>query len=178
MGLEGSIRRTYYNAWTLILTPAWAEFTQRVRRPPDNPINALISFGNSLCYTLALSEIYRTPLSPLVSFLHEPGARRFSLALDVAEIFKPILVDRLIFKLVNNCELGPSDFDERLNFCYLHEKGRKTFGVQWDERLKKTIEHRSLGRKVSYRRLVRLECYKLEKHLLGIEPYQPFKIWW
>jgi CRISPR-associated protein Cas1 len=178
MGVEGQIRQLYYSAWPLILTPSWAEFTRRVKRPPDNPINALISFGNSLCYTLALSQIYRTPLSPLISFLHEPGERRFSLALDVAEIFKPILSDRLIFKLVNNGELRPQHFDERLNFCYLKDSGRKIFLQAWDERLKDTIEHRNLGRKVSYQRLVRLECYRLKKHLLGIQGYEPFKIWW
>ena len=178
MGVEGQIRHLYYGAWPIILTPSWAEFTKRVKRPPDNPINALISFGNSLCYTLALSEIYRTPLSPLISFLHEPGERRYSLALDMAEIFKPILCDRLIFKLVNNGELRPQHFDEKLNFCYLKENGRKIFLQAWDERLKDTIEHRNLGRKVSYRRLVRLECYRLKKHLLGMETYEPFKIWW
>jgi len=178
MGLEGIIRAHYYNAWPTILAPGWVEFAKRVRRPPDNPINALISFGNSLCYTLALSEIYRTPLSPLISFLHEPGARRYSLSLDIAEIFKPILCDRLIFKLVNNGELQPKHFEEKLNFCYLKEGGRKVLLPQWDERLKQTIEHRGLGRKVSYRRLVRLECYRLQRHLLGIDTYEPFKIWW
>ena len=178
MGLEGAIRACYYQAWPLIFSASWAQFEKRVKRPPDNPVNALISFGNSLCYTLVLSEIYRTALSPLISFLHEPGARRYSLALDLAEIFKPILCDRLIFKLVNNGELQPKHFDENLNFCYLQESGRKIVLPQWDERLKKTIEHRSLKRSVSYRRLVRLECYKLQKHLLGIEEYEPFKIWW
>ncbi len=178
MGLEGTMRARYYEAWPLILSPGWAEFTKRVRRPPDNPINALISFGNSLCYTLALSEIYRTPLSPLISFLHEPGARRFSLALDIAEIFKPILCDRLIFKLVNNGEIRPEHFESGLNFCVLKEKGRRIVTEAWDERLRDTIEHRSLGRKVSYRRLVRLECYGLARHLLGISTYVPFKMWW
>lgn len=178
MGLEGRIRKLYYEAWPQILTPSWAEFTKRVKRPPNNPINALISFSNAMCYTLSLSEIYRTPLSPLISFLHEPGVRRYSLCLDLAEIFKPILCDRLIFKMVNNGELQPKHFDAALNFCYLKESGRKEFVAQWDERLKQTIEHRNLNRKVSYRRLVRLECYKLEKHLMGIQAYEPFKIWW
>ncbi len=178
MGVEGAIRATYYAAWPLILSAPWAEFTKRVKRPPDNPVNALVSFGNSLCYTLALGEIYRTPLSPLISFLHEPGARRYSLSLDLAEIFKPILCDRIIFKLINNGELTQKHFDEKLNFCYLKESGRKIFLQEWDERLKQTIEHRNLGRKVSYRRLVRLECYRLEKHVMGIKDYEPFKIWW
>jgi len=178
MGIEGTMRAAYYQAWPLILTAPWAEFTRRVKRPPDNPINALVSFSNSLCYTLALSEIYRTPLSPLISYLHEPGARRYSLSLDIAEIFKPILCDRLIFKLINNGELRPEHFDERLNYCYLKESGRKILLPAWDERLKQTIEHRGLGRKTSYRRLVRLECYRLERHLMGIDRYEPFKIWW
>jgi CRISPR-associated protein Cas1 len=178
MGTEGSIRALYYSAWSEIFSASWAEFTRRVKRPPDNPVNALVSFGNSLCYTLALSEIYRTALSPLISFLHEPGDRRYSLSLDIAEIFKPILCDRLIFKLINNGELQPKHFEEALNFCYLKETGRKVFVPQWDERLKTTIEHRKLGRSISYRRLVRLECYKIQKHLLGIQTYEPFKIWW
>jgi len=178
MGLEGAIRAAYYKAWPSIFSAPWAEFEKRVKRPPDNPINALVSFGNSLCYTLVLSEIYRTALNPTLSVLHQPGARRFSLALDLAEIFKPILVDRLIWKLVNNGELTPKHFDESLNFCSLKEGGRKVFVAAWDERLKTTIEHRNLKKRVFYRHLVRLECYKLQRHFLGIEPYDPFKIWW
>jgi len=81
------MRERYYHAWRHILAEGWA-FTQRVRRPPDNEINALISFGNSMLYTVCLSEIYRTQLTPTISYLHEPGARRFSLALDISEIFK------------------------------------------------------------------------------------------
>jgi CRISPR-associated protein Cas1 len=110
--------------------------------------------------------------------LHEPGARRFSLALDIAEIFKPILCDRLIFKLVNNGEIRPEHFEEGLNFCYLKEKGRRVVTEAWDARLKDTIGHRGLGRNVSYRRLVRLECYGLARHLLAMSSYEPFKIWW
>lgn len=178
MGLEGAIRAVYYQAWPSIFSPSWVQFQKRVKRPPNNPVNALISFSNGLCYTLALGEIYRTALSPLISFLHEPGERRYSLSLDITEIFKPILCDRLIFKLVNNGELRPEHFDEKLNFCYLKDNGRKVLLAAWDERLKQTIEHRKLGRPVSYRRLMRLECYKLQKHLLGIEKYEPFKIWW
>ena len=178
MGYEGTMRALYYQAWPQMFAAPWAEFEKRVRRPPDNPINALISFGNSLCYTLCLSELYRTALNPAISVLHQPGDRRFSLALDLAEIFKPSLVDRLIFRLVNNGEIQPKHFDADLNFCYLKEAGRKLFVAAWDEKLRDTFEHRTLKRRVSYRHLVRLECYKLQKHLLGVQPYQPFKCWW
>ena len=178
MGLEGAMRAAYYRAWPAILSAPWAEFEKRVKRPPDNPINALISFGNSLCYTLCLSEIYRTALNPTISILHQPGARRFSLALDLAEIFKPILVDKLIWKLVNNGELSLKHFDESLNFCYLKESGRKVFVEAWDERLKTTFEHRNLGKRVSYRHLVRLECYKWQRHFFEGAAYEPHKSLW
>ena len=178
MGIEGAIRATYYAAWPSIFGPSWAEFEKRVKRPPDNPVNALISFANSLCYTLCLSEIYRTALNPTISVLHQPGHRRFSLALDVSEIFKPALVDRLIFRLINNGEIAPKHFDQTLNFCHLNKAGKEIFIKAWEARLKDTFEHRKLGRRVSYRHLIRLECYKLQKHMIGIAPYEPFKCWW
>lgn len=177
MGCEGRARAAYYQGFAGILRND-VEFTKRVRRPPDNIVNALISFTNGLVYSAALTQIYRTQLDPTISFLHEPGARRFSLALDLAEVFKPILADRLIFKLLNNRQLSDKDFAQDLNCCYLNERGRKTVLKEWDARLQTTIEHRRLRRKVSYERLMRLECYKLIKHLTNVEPYTGFRAWW
>lgn len=177
MGIEGRIRDLYYEAFNVIVGDDFP-FEKRVKRPPDNPVNALISFGNSLCYAACLSEIYRTQLNPLVSYLHEPGERRFSLALDLSEIFKPILVDRAIFKLLNQKQIQLNDFDQDVNYCYLKEKGRKVVLKEWDDRLNTTIQHRRLNRKVSYQRLIRLECYKLIKHLTGMETYEGFRAWW
>ncbi|MDX1906186.1 MAG: type I-B CRISPR-associated endonuclease Cas1b [Bacteroidia bacterium] len=176
MGLEGNIRQQYYSAFDEIIRDF--EMGGRSKQPPANEVNALISFGNMMCYTACLDQIYHTQLDPTISFLHEPGTRRYSLALDLAEIFKPILVDRLVFTLLNKKQLQPRDFETTLNGCLLREPGRKTFVQAWDERLKETLQHRSLGRKVSYRHLIKLECYKLSKHLMGIEPYKPFKAWW
>lgn len=177
MGVEGNIRKTYYSAFPAILKDKY-DFRQRVKNPPDNAVNALISFCNSLTYTACLSEIYRTQLSPLLSFLHEPGERRFSLALDIAEIFKPLLADRIIFRVLNQNMISHKDFDESLNFCYLKPGSRKIVVREFEEKMTTTIEHRKLKRKVSYRRLIRLECYKLIKHILGEQEYEPFKIWW
>jgi CRISP-associated protein Cas1 len=177
-GIEGKMRERYYTAWAHILNDENWEFTRRVRRPPDNEINALISFGNSHLYTVCLSELYRTQLTPTVSYLHEPGARRFSLALDLSEIFKPLLVDRTIFKLINTGQLTPAHFDHTLNGCYLNDAGKKLFLSALEDRLKTTIKHRRLGRSVSYRHLIRLECYKLIRHLTDLEPYRAFRAWW
>lgn len=177
MGLEGNIRQTYYAAFPTILGDKY-DFEKRVKNPPDNALNALISFGNAMVYTTCLTEIYRTQLSPLISFLHEPGDRRYSLALDLAEIFKPLLADRVIFTCLNQGRIKHSDFEENLNFCHLSKKGRKTFVKAFEEKLQTTIMHRKLNRKVSYRRLIRLECYKLVKHITDAEAYEPFKAWW
>ena len=178
MGYEGSIRDTYYTAFNTILTLK-TPFEKRVRRPPDNPINAAISFGNSLMYPACLTEIYRTQLNPTISFLHEPGDRRFSLSLDLAEIFKPLIIDRIIFRLFNRRQLDESKhFETNVDGCYLNENGRKLFIAAFDEQLKQTVSHRKLKRHVSYQRLIRLECYKLIKHLVDMEPYQALRPWW
>ncbi|MGE5681393.1 MAG: type I-B CRISPR-associated endonuclease Cas1b [Bacillota bacterium] len=177
MGIEGNIRSLYYKAWPLIIDTD-LEFVRRERRPPTNPVNALISFGNSLVYTTVLSEIYKTQLNPLISFLHEPGERRFSLSLDIAEIFKPLLSDRVIFSLLNKKQIQKKHFSEELNMCYMNEDGRKIYLQEYDEKLKTTIHHRNLKKSVSYRHLIRLECYKLIKHIIGEKDYKPFKIWW
>lgn len=176
MGIEGMIRQTYYDAFNLILNDF--EMGNRTKQPPQNEVNALISFGNMMCYTLCLRAIHQTQLNPTISYLHTPGERRYSLALDIAEIFKPILVDRVIFKVLNKREIQAKHFDTKLNKCLLNTAGKKLFVKALEERLEETIQHRSLGRKVSYRHLVKLECYKLAKHLLDIDEYQPFKMYW
>jgi CRISPR-associated protein Cas1 len=177
MGLEGTSRKNYYESWHLIINQP-IDFEKREKQPPPNPMNALISFGNSLLYTTVLSEIYRNQLNPTISYLHSPGERRFSLSLDIAEVFKPLIVDRLIFSLLNKKIIKDDDFDFNLNSCLLNEKGRKSFIKEYDEKLSTTIKHRKLNRSISYQTLIRYECYKLIKHFLEVEQYQSFKIWW
>jgi CRISPR-associated protein Cas1 len=177
MGIEGNCRQLYYSTFEHIVDGF--EMKNRTKQPPSNELNALISFGNMMCYTLALDQIYHTQLNPTISFLHEPGTRRYSLALDIAEIFKPILVDRTIFKLINKRIINKNHFERKLNGCFLKDNGRKLFIAAFEERLKETIQHRSLKKKVSYKHLVKLECYKIAKYILQMEEqYQPFKIWW
>lgn len=177
MGLEGNIREVYYRAFNTIIDQD-IQFEKRVKHPPDNLINTMISFANSIVYTTVLSEIYKTQLDPLVSFLHEPGERRFSLSLDIAEIFKPMLADRMIFSLLNKNQVTEKSFEKELNYLYLKEEARKTIVKDFDERLKTTVRHKTLNRNVSYRQLIRLELYKLIKHLIGEKDYEGFKIWW
>jgi CRISPR-associated protein Cas1 len=176
MGVEGNIRQTYYEAFDLILNDF--EMGVRTKQPPQNEVNALISFGNMMCYSFCLRAIHQTQLNPTISYLHTPGERRYSLALDIAEIFKPVLVDRSIFKVLNKKEIQEKHFDNKLNRCVLNESGKKIFVKEMEDRLNETIRHRSLKRNVSYKHLIRLECYKLAKHLLDMEEYKPFKMYW
>ena len=176
MGIEGNIRKNYYEAFELIIN----DFSMNGRsyRPPQNEVNALISFGNMMCYSQCLRAIHQTQLNPTISFLHEPGVRRFSLSLDLAEIFKPLLVDRVIFKVMNKKMVQTNHFEEQLNRVTLKSNGKKTVVQAFEDRLEETIKHRTLNRSVSYKHLIKLECYKIQKHLLDIEEYKPFKMWW
>jgi len=99
------------------------------------------------------------------------------LSLDLSEGFKPIIVNRIIFKLVNNRMIGEKHFLDELNFCYPNDEGRCLFISEYDGKLRTTIRHKGLKRNVSYQRL-RLECYKLIKHLIGDKKYKGFKAWW
>ena len=176
MGTEGMIRQTYYAAFDLIINDFVMEL--RTKQPPQNEVNALISFGNMMCYSETLRAIHQTQLNPTISYLHSPGERRYSLSLDISEIFKPIIVDRVIFRVLNKKMIRPEHFDRKLNSCILNNSGKKIFVQAMEERYNETFKHKSLGRNVSYKHLIKLECYKLIKHLLGIEEYKPFKMYW
>ncbi len=177
MGVEGNIRKIYYSTWNILVNQE-IEFEKRVKRPPDNMINTLISFINSLMYTTCLSEIYKTQLNPTISYLHSAGDRRFSLCLDISEIFKPLVVDRLIFSLLNKNIITEEDFEKDSNYYYLKDKGRKKVLEEYEKKLKNVITHKELNREVSYQYLIRLECYKIIKHILGDKKYEGFKMWW
>lgn len=178
MAIEGNIREYYYKSFDEILGNSDFEFDARSKRPPKNSLNVLISFGNSLMYTTVLSEIYKTHLDPRIGYLHSTNFRRFSLNLDVSEIFKPIVVDRVIFTVVGKSIIKKDDFDGDAEGLLLKDKAKMAFIEEYEDKLKTTIKHRTLGNNVSYRRLIRLELYKLEKHLMEEQEYTPFVAQW
>ncbi len=177
MGVEGNMKETYYSAFKHIIKRQ-IDFEKRVKNPPDNMMNAIISFMNGVIYAAVLKNIYKTQLNPTVSYLHEPWYRRFSLSLDVAEIFKPVFGDRIIFDLFNNDILRPEHFDKDLNCAYLKEDGRKIVMKAFDEKMQTTVRHKQLKRDVSYGKFIQLELYKLIKHLINDDTYKSLRIWW
>ena len=138
LNIEGRIRAEYYTYFDEIL-PEKFKLEGRSRQPPKNMLNALISFGNSMMYSTVLTELYNTQLNPTISFLHEPSERRFSLSLDLSEIFKPIFVDRLIFYLINKKMIREEHFNKNINYCLLNDKGRRIFVNEYNKDLIKLL---------------------------------------
>jgi CRISP-associated protein Cas1 len=89
----------------------------------------------------------------------------------MSEAFKPIIVDRVIFNIINNRIIQEENFLQELNFCYLNEHGRRAFLSEYQRKLDTTVHNARLKRNISYKRLIRIECFKLIKHLLGEKSY-------
>lgn len=175
--VEGNARKAYYQCFDKILRDPFT-LGHREYNPPTNEANATISFLNGMVYTTCVSAIRKTSLDPTVGFVHEPGERRFTLSLDIADIFKPILADRLLFRLVNRQQLSLDDFEEELEGCLLNERGRMTVLEEYEQTLDETIEHPRLKRSVSFKTLVQTDVYSLKKHILTGEPYHATERWW
>lgn len=177
LGIESTYRKRYYSFFDEITKQSFS-FNKRTYNPPENKLNSLISYGNSLLYSIVTSQIYNTGLSPMISYVHQPSERRNSLSLDVADIFKPVIVDRMIFNLINTKQIKPDDFKSDNIGVTLEEEPRELFTEEFESYLSKTIQHPQLNRKVSHKHLIRLDLYKLQKHVVSGEKYQPFKRWW
>ncbi len=172
--LEGQIWMKFYESFKHFL-PKDFIMNKRVKRPPDNPMNALVSFGNTILYTKTISAIYQTHLNQTISFLHEPREARFSLSLDISEAFKPIIVFKTIFDLVNRNQLQVAKhFDKELNYSLLNETGKKIFIDALETRLNNTFIHPKLKRKVSYKHCIKLDAYKLIKFITEDKDFMPF----
>ena len=176
LSIEGQIWSRFYDCFQYFL-PKDFILNKRVKRPPDNPINALISFGNTLLYTKTISAIYYTHLNQSISFLHSPREGRFSLSLDLSESFKPIIVFRTIFDLVNNRRLQVAKhFDKDLNYAQLNEVGKKIFIEAFENRLNESFLHPNLKRKTTYKSAIKYDAYKLVKFLLEGKAFVPFRL--
>ena len=176
MLLEGTLWQMFYSSFQYIL-PEDFMMNKRVRRPPDNPMNALISFGNSLLYTKCISVIYQTHLNQTISYLHEPSEARFSLSLDLSETFKPVIVFKTIFDLVNNKKLKVNEhFEKKVNYCILNDKGRQIFIEAFEERLNRVFLNKKLKRKMTYQTAIKMDCYKLIKYLLEDKDFEFFSL--
>jgi CRISPR-associated protein Cas1 len=167
MGVEGSARERYYTGLDRVLGGAMGG---RSRRPPKNWVNSLISLANTLLYQEALDQILQTQLDPRVGYLHSTNLRKFSLNLDIADVFKPLVVDRLIVSLINRGEVGPEDFE--VEGLKMKRESLRRFLSKFEGKLESKVK---VGRrKMSYSTLLRYEAYKVERDLIGDKEYRPF----
>ena len=174
--IEGQVWSRFYDSFKHFL-PEDFLMNKRVKRPPDNPMNALVSFGNTLLYTKTISAIYNTHLNQSISFLHSSREGRFSLSLDLSEAFKPIIVFRTIFDLVGRKKLQVTKhFDKNLNYALLNTEGKKIFIVAFEERLNESFMHPKLKRKVSYKHAIKLDGYKLIKSIVEGREFKAFSL--
>lgn len=167
MGIEGNLHEWYFSGWKEI--DPLLDFTPRVRRPPNNPINCLISFLNQLTYAVARHEASKTHLEQTFSVLHSPGRGRASLGLDLCEPFKPVLVDMLIFRMARRRMLADNWFDQHDGVCLLNETGRRHVSEQFSTRLEESYAGRT------YREWLYREALALERHVLDVAEYESFK---
>lgn len=178
MAIEGNVRNYYYQGFDKILDNPDFKFEQRSKRPPKNFLNTLISFGNSMLYTAVLSQIYYTHLDSRIGYLHTSNFRRFSLNLDIAEIFKPIIVDRVIFTVINRNIITANDFEYFSKGIMLKEKGKETFVNNFEDKMNSIISLTDIEGRISYRNLIQREAENLEEYFLyGVE-YKPFVARW
>lgn len=173
MAVEGAFKKSYYQAWNKIIENQRSfKFTVRSKRPPADKINALISYVNTRIYNVVLSEIYKTELDPRIGFLHEPNYRSLSLHLDIAEIFKPVIGDNLIFTLLNRKQITPRSFDINAGRIRFKNEAIKTIETAMIAKLTDTIK---VGKqRLTWRQVIRREVNHIKRCICEYAPYNPF----
>lgn len=176
LGLEGSSSAAYFHCFGDMLADKqqWP-FVGRVKRPPTDPVNALLSFGYALLTSQVASAVQIVGFDQFIGYLHSSTYGRPALALDLMEEFRPIIVDSVVLTLLNNRMLTPNDFHVELGAYRLKKEPRKLFLNRFEERLNEEITHPVFGYKVKYRRCIELQARLVAKYLTGeIEEYPPY----
>jgi CRISP-associated protein Cas1 len=177
-GIEGYAAKAYFAAFTAMVLSDRAvfEFTERSRRPPKDPINALLSFAYTLLVNECVAACEGVGLDPQMGFLHVLRPGRPALALDLMEELRPILADRFVLTLINRAQIQPNDFVERPGGAiYLTDEARKTFLGAYQKRKQEEVTHPITGSKVPFGLISHVQARLLARHLRGDVPsYQPF----
>jgi CRISPR-associated protein Cas1 len=178
LGLEGAASAAYFRCFGGFLKERFGfDFEKRTRRPPGDPVNALLS----LAYTLVLGDLvsacHVVGLDPYVGYLHTPRYGRASLALDLLEEFRPIVADSLVVSFINNGSVAPADFEVLHGGYFLKEAARKRFYEAYERRKAEEITHPVFEYRLPYRRAYELQARILAKYLVGeIERYEPLVV--
>jgi CRISPR-associated protein Cas1 len=176
LGLEGSASAAYYGVFGALLKGEWG-FAGRVKRPPTDPINALLSFGYTVLTNQIVSLVHAVGLDPGLGVLHQPGFGKPALALDLIEAFRPIVVDSVAITMVNTGQVAPSDFTAELGAYRLTDDARRAFLEKLEARLNERVQHPLFGYQASYRRCIELQARLFAKYAQGeIAQFVPFTV--
>jgi CRISPR-associated protein Cas1 len=178
LGLEGTAARLYFERFGQLLRGRDGvrrfDFTQRNRRPPLDPVNAMLSLGYAMLVKDALVATFAAGLDPYVGLYHRPRFGRPALALDLAEEFRPLIVDSAVMTAVNNGEIRESDFVSRAGAVALTDRGRRSFIATYERRMADELRHPLFGYRASYRRSLEIQARLLAAVLAGDLPaYRP-----
>lgn len=180
LGLEGNAARVYFQRFASMLKPPAGDapafdFSTRNRRPPRDPVNALLSFAYAMLVKDLTAALFAVGFDPFLGFYHRPRYGRPALALDLAEEFRPIIGDSVVLQVINNGEIKPADFIQRGTGCALRPTARRTFLDAYERRLDTLVRHPIFGYTISYRRVLDVQARLLAAHLAGeIDQYTPF----
>jgi CRISP-associated protein Cas1 len=178
LGIEGAAATIYFENFQSMLKGVSSEsfdFQKRNRRPPKDPINALLSMGYSMLTKEITGICHSVGLDPFLGFLHQPRYGRPALALDLMEEFRPLIADSVAISLLNRNELNKGDFIQSSSGTFLNSEGRKAFWESWFRRLDTKVKHPVFGYKMSYRRMLVVQVRQLWRFLRGeSKTYQGF----
>ena len=176
LGYEGIGSRAYFDRYRHWIKEPF-EFSGRVRRPPTDPVNAMLSLGYSTLTNAVISAIHIVGMDPYVGFLHESVYGRPALALDLMEEFRSIVVDSVVLRIVNQGILSPADFEQNGAAVQLTDAARKSYYHIFENRMQEELTHPLFGYRLTYRRLIELQTRFVAKVLTGeIEHYIPLKV--
>ncbi|HEU0115087.1 MAG TPA: CRISPR-associated endonuclease Cas1 [Thermomicrobiales bacterium] len=175
MGIEGRAARAYFAVFRHFLRPPW-EFARRARRPPPDPVNALLSLLYTLLHESCYAALEAAGLDPACGFLHAPRPGRASLALDLMEEFRPLVADSVALTLLNKRMLRPADFrsDGQGGVVLAHD-GWRAVAEQYGRRLRTQVRPPGLERRVTYQKLLEAQSRQLKRAIAGeAATYAPF----
>jgi CRISP-associated protein Cas1 len=174
-GVEGLAAREYFACWSQMLKDPWT-FSGRNRRPPTDPVNALLSFAYGLLRSQVNAAVHLAGLDPYIGYLHEVTRGQPAMVLDLMEEMRPLVADNVVLSVLNNREIQQQDFSESLGAYLLSDAGRKTFLQAFERKLSDEFTHPVFNYRVSYRRAIELQARLLARHLQEDVPYKPLSI--
>lgn len=171
-GIEGLAAREYFSYWNNILKHGWT-FSGRKRRPPSDPVNALLSFAYGLLRVQVTAATHIVGLDPYIGYLHEVHHGQPAMVLDLMEEFRPLVADSLVISVINNRAIKQSEFTESLGAYRLSDEGRKKFLQAFERKMSDEFKHPVFGYRCSYRRAIELQARLLGRHLQEQVAYKP-----